>query len=165
MDPTFSDADDHPADDRLPFVTAVIVCERGADWAPWVERFRRDCDDVVVVSQRGRESSSQLVARVRDTLAELDAVDGRTVKAALLGGGVLVGGGVLGAETLGARSSIIRALVSRVAAGGGGTLYLGAHGGGGDGTSMAALAATVRELVRGAGVVVCHTIAPLPEVA
>lgn len=127
---------------------SLIAAEKGGYWAPWVEQFRAETPDVVVVLQQAGEKLSEFALRVRARVAELER-DGLALSQA-----VLVGAGRTDPGALSARSLAIRAMASGMARRGGGRVVL--EDAGNDRYSMAALAATVAPLVRGTGVTVEH---------
>ena len=136
---------------------AMIVAETGGAWHPWVDRFREITPDVVLVLQQVGESLSELAMRVRGRVAELER-DGLSLEQS-----VLVGGGRTDREALAARSLAIRAMATGMASQGGGRVML--EDAGPDRFSMAAIAATVADLVVGTGVTVQHAGAELAQVA
>ena len=136
---------------------SMIVAEQGGQWAPWVDRFREITPDVVVVLQQVGESLSELSMRVRRQVAELER-DGLSLEQA-----VLVGGGRTDREALASRSLAIRAMATGMARQGGGRVTL--DDAGADRFSMAAIAATVADLVMGTGVTVQHADDELAQVA
>lgn len=137
---------------------SMIVAEKGGLWAPWVERFRAETPDVVVVLQQVGESLHEMAMRVRARVSELEQ-DGFALEQA-----VLVGGGRTDHEALSSRSLAIRAMATGMATQGGGRVML--DDAGDDRFSMAAIAATVSDLVLGTGVTVEHAAAaPTPAAA
>lgn len=137
---------------------SLIAAEKGAEWAPWVERFRTRAPDVAVVLQQVGEKLPEFAARIRARMGELEA-EGVTVVQA-----VLASGGRTDPEALLARSVAIRAMAAAMARCGGGDVML--DDAGHDRYSMAALAATVTPLVSGTGVRVVHRREQaLPQVA
>ena len=136
---------------------SLVVAERGADWAPWAQRLEQGTPGVVVVRQERDEPLSALASRVRARLEDLEA-QGREITR-----GVIVGGGRRDPGTLAARHAVIKTLLAPMVSHGRGTLIL--DGRGPDRFSMAALATTVRSLVRGAGVQVVATTDPVARVA
>jgi hypothetical protein len=129
--------------------TSLIVAERSSDWAPWVDRFRADAPDVVVLLQEKGEKTNNFAMRVREKVRELASED-RTPEWA-----VLVGGGRTDQVALEARSLKLRAIATEMAKTGGGRVLLADAGP--DRFSMAALASAVQMAVRGTSVTVAHT--------
>jgi broad specificity phosphatase PhoE len=128
---------DHPT-------LSLIVAERGSAWASWAERYRSVGPDVVVVLQEKGETAPEFAARVRARIAEME-LSGRCPERA-----VLVGGGRADRDAVTARSLAVRSIASAMARHGGGKLTLdSAHP---DRFAMAAIAATVSDLIRGTGV-------------
>ena len=121
--------------------TAVLVAERDGDWSDWVESLRGEADDIAVVLQRMGESPSAFATRVRERVQELRA-RGELVAAAL------VGGDRWDAETLSARSLMIRAIVAEMSPAHQGQLYLDAGRTAGRGRyAMQALASVVEDQI------------------
>lgn len=140
--------------------TAVLVAERDGDWSKWVESLRGDADDIAIVLQRMGESPSELATRVRQRVQELQ-LGGDLVAAAL------VGGDRWDAETLSARSLMIRAIVNQMVASGRGQLFLdaGTHAGRSR-HAMQALASVVEDQILDTGVEVLTAAAgPQPQPA
>jgi hypothetical protein len=131
---------------------SLIAAEKGGYWAPWVERFRADTPDVVVVLQQVGEKLGEFSLRIRARLAELER-NGISMEQS-----VLVGGGRTDADALSARSVAIRSMAAAMARHGGGDVTL--DDAGDDRHAMAALAVTVSPLVSGTGVRVVHQSAP-----
>jgi len=129
--------------------TSLIIAERSSDWAAWVERFRADAPDVVVMVEEKGEKTKDFAVRVRDKVKELVA-DGRAPEWA-----VLVGGGRIDKVALESRSLTLRAIATEMAKSGGGRVLL--EDAGPDRFSMAALASAVQMMVRGTSVTVAHT--------
>jgi len=136
---------------------SMIVAENGGAWTPWVDRFREITPDVVLVLQQVGESLSELAMRVRGRVTELER-EGLSLEQA-----VLVGGGRTDREALAARSLAIRAMATGMASQGGGRVTL--EDAGTDRFSMAAIAATVSDLVAGTGVTVQHGADEVAQVA
>ncbi|RLB54522.1 MAG: hypothetical protein DRJ42_08800 [Deltaproteobacteria bacterium] len=137
--------------------TSLIIAERKSAWASWVERFRADAPNVVVVLQERDEKINHFAVRVRDKLNELVA-ENRAPEWA-----VLVGGGRVDRDALEARSLELRAIATEMAKSGGGRVLL--EDAGPDRFSMAALATTVQMMVRGTSVTVAHTTGPVTRAA
>lgn len=136
---------------------SMIVAERGGDWARWVERFREDTPDVVVVLQHEGESMAQLAARVRERL------DAMVTAGAMPANAVVVGGGRTDQVTLASRATILRSIAKAMAAFGGGSVQLDSSGA--DKYSMVALAAATSMMVQGTGVRVTAGAGPQPLAA
>jgi hypothetical protein len=128
--------------------TSLIVAERKSDWTPWVDRFKADAPDVVVLLQEKGEKTNDFAMRVRDKVRELVA-EGRSPSWA-----VLVGGGRTDSQALESRSLKLRAIATEMAKGGGGRVLLSDAGA--DRYTMAALASAVQMSVRGTSVTVAH---------
>ena len=125
---------------------AVLIAERDADLGGWMHTLRGQSDQVVVVQQQDDESFPELATRVRERVATLGP---RTEVVAA----TLAGGPRWDVAVLGARSLMVRAVVSEMVAGGRGRLFL-------DATkrqariSMQALASVVEEQIVDTGVTV-----------
>lgn len=125
---------------------AMVIAEKGSAWTPWVERFRAQCDDVIVVLQERGETVGDLATRVRAKVEELEELE------VSLRDAVIVGGGRIDADAMSARSLAIRAVVSPMVRASGGQLLLDSKGP--DRYSMMGLASTVASMLRGTGVLV-----------
>ncbi len=132
-----------PADSTTPR-TALVVAERGSDWTPWVEQFRRETPDVVVLMQEPDEKVAAFATRVGARVGELRLCGGRLENA------VIVSGGRTDHDIVSARSASIRAIVSPMVEAAGGKLYLSS--GGSDRFTMLGIATSVAPMVRGTGV-------------
>ncbi|MGE3632209.1 MAG: hypothetical protein AB7P00_20085 [Sandaracinaceae bacterium] len=118
-----------------------MVAERDGNWSDWVEPLRAEADDIAIILQRMDESSSDLALRVRERVREV-AGSGTLCAAAL------VGGDRWDPDTLGARSSIIRALVAHMTPEAQGQLFLDAGSKAGRGRhAMHALASALSDIV------------------
>lgn len=136
---------------------AVLVAERDGDWSEWIDSLRADVDDIAIVLQRMDESPAQLAFRVRSRVESLAGAE--LVTAAL------VGGDRWDAETLSARSLMIRAIVSQMVSTGTGRLFLdaGTHARRGQ-HAMQALASVVEDQLLDTGVDVRTMRGPTPAV-
>ncbi len=128
--------------------TSLIVAERNSDWTPWVDRFKADAPDVVVILQEKDEKTNDFAVRVRDKVRELVAEERAPSWA------TLVGGGRTDSQVLESRSLMLRAIASEMAKGPGGRVLLSDAGA--DRYTMAALASAVQMSVRGTSVTVAH---------
>lgn len=139
--------------------TALIVAERGSESLPWIDRFRGETSEVVLVQQQKNESTAAFASRVRNRVAELEA-DGYSLTRA-----VIAGAGRMDKAVLQARSLVIRAIVGPMVRAGGGELVLDSTGP--DRFSMQGLAMSVAEMLRGTGValVPANEGSPLAAVA
>ncbi len=138
--------------------TALLVAEREGDWSSWVEPLRGEVDDIAIVLQRMDETLAELAARVRARVEEI-ANEGELVAAAL------VGGERWDSDTLAARSQMIRAIVSHMAAVDSGRVYLDTGIGARRGRhAMQALASVVGEQIA-SHVDIVTTEGPQPQPA
>ena len=132
----------------------MVIAEHGSEWAGWADRFRHHPGDVVVVLQQKDEPLTEFATRVRTRVERVTQALGRSVQRA-----VIVGGKAGNPTSLPARGTIIKALVSGMAAKGGGELLLA--GPESERLMMRALAATVADLSKGTGV----RVEPAPPIA
>ena len=129
--------------------TSLIIAERSSEWTPWVDRFKADAPDVVVLLEEKGEKTKDFALRVRDKINELVAADRAPAWA------VLVGGGRTDRSALEGRHLTLRAIATEMAKNGGGRVLL--EDAGPDRFTMAALATAVQMAVRGTSVTVAHT--------
>jgi hypothetical protein len=124
---------------------AILIAELDSEWGDWLSSLRCEADDVLVLVQRPSESSPAFAARVRARVQ--DVRDGEIVAAAL------VGGNHCDAGVIGARSSMLHAVVSQMVTVGRGQVFLdGGSGWGRARHSMQAIADALEEQVAHTGV-------------
>lgn len=126
----------------------LIVAERGSD-AGRVRDVSRNSLESLVIEQDPAESIAAFALRVR---AEATAMEREGQAATCV---VVVGGGRADADTVSARSLMIRSLASTMLRASGGELVLESDGSP-DRYTMAALAATTAEQLRGSNVGIRH---------
>jgi hypothetical protein len=128
----------------------MVIAERGAAWARWVDRARQDFGDVMLLSQGEVESIEAFADRVMERVAALSHAGDAPTHA------VVVGGGRTDVHALRARSTLVRTIAARMGSASGGLVQL--VDAGRDRFSMAAIAQTVAMFSKGTGVRVEHDV-------
>ncbi len=136
---------------------SIVVAEAGAEYTSWVDVLRSEGHDVVVLRQRDDETLAEMAARVSARVRGVAELGAQLEKA------VICGGNAGAKDTLSARTTTTRALLTAMVPRSRGQLVL--SGARHDRFAMLGLASTLAEMVRGSGVSVQPAEAAVPMAA